>query len=354
VANFLRDPTYRGKYVIDNLIWPEISLHMLRKLAGKETGDGTRHIYRPTDVRQVKLQHYQIDPATVPLARPPVINTRMAKGGVGKTTTSANLAAAFAFMGYRTLLIDGDPQASLTNMMGVDAATDENIVHIGALMEAAAKGSAHDQIRAAIRPIYPSGMLDLIPADITLVQTDAWLDRQLQRETVFERLLESHLDIFGRYDVILIDSAPGTSLLTVNLMLSCHTQLAVVNLDRECLKALPILFQNVQEINSVFKANASDVEIVANGLNAGHKLEKETLGLLIDRYGEMLNENVIPQSTAFDRQQSIPGEPAKGPLIEQDPSNPGAKAMLDLAKSLLGRYKIRLSGFDEAVPSTRG
>lgn len=351
--NALRDPVFRGKYVCEALIWPSISLHMLKKLTGKETGDGARHVYRPSDVRRLKLAQYGLDESAVQPKRPPVVNCRMAKGGTGKTTVAANLATAFTFMGYKTLIIDADPQASLTNMMGIEASS-EDVTHIGHLMEESVARKGHVDVAQAVRDVFPDGMLDIIPADITLTNADGWLMNQMQRETVFERMLSSNTEFFGRYDVIVVDSAPGTSLLSMNVMVAARTQLAVCWLDRENLKALPILLSNVDEINSAYPGHASDVEIVANGYSAIYKQSKEALEVLVAKYPHQLNENVIQQFSGFHRQQALPGAESKGAVVEQDQNSPGAKAMLDLAKSLLGRYKITLAGFDESIPSTRG
>lgn len=352
-TDFLRDPTFRGKFVSEALIWPAISLHMLKKLTGKESGDGSRHVYRPSDVRRLKLAQYQIAESVSRNFVPPVVNCRMAKGGTGKTVVASNLAAAFSFMGYRVIMIDADPQASLTNMMGVDASS-ENITHIGHLMEQSVATKGPVDISKAVRHIFPDGMLDLIPADITLTKADGWLMNQMQRETVFDRLLSNNADFFGQYDVIVVDSAPGTSLLSLNVMVATRTQLAVCWLDRENLKALPILLSNVSEINAAYPNHASDVEIVANGFSSTYNHSKETLQILIAKYPHQLNENVIQQSSGFHRQQSLPGAESRGSLVEQEHNSQGAKAMLDLAKSLLGRYKISLAGFDESIPSARG
>ena len=352
-SDFLRDPVFRGKFVCESLVWPALSLHMLKKLTGKETGDGSRHVYRPSDVRKLKLAHYGIDESAKPVRVPPVVNCRMAKGGTGKTTTAANLATAFAFMGYRTFMFDGDPQASLTNMMGVDASS-EDITHIGHLMEQSVATKGPVDVSKAVRHIFPDGMLDLIPADITLTRADGWLMNQMQRETVFHRLLAANAEFFSQYDVIVVDSAPSTSLLSLNIMVATRTQLAVCWLDRENLKALPILLSNVDEINQAYPDHASDVEIVANGYSATYKHSKETLEIIVAKYPHLLNENVIQQFSGFHRQQSLPGAESKGSLIEQECNSQGSKAMLDLAKSLLGRYKITLAGFDESIPSTRG
>lgn len=350
---YLRDPVFRGKFVCESLVWPPLSLHMLKKLTGKETGDGARHIYRPSEVRKLKIAHYHIDEAAKPKTVPPVVNCRMAKGGTGKTTIAANLATAFAFMGYKVLMIDGDPQASLTNMMGVDASS-EDITHIGHLMVQSVANRGPADVAKAVRHIFPDGMLDMIAADITLTNADGWLMNQMQRETVFNRLLAGNTDFFSQYDAIVVDSAPGTSLLSLNIMVASRTQLAVCWLDRENLKALPILLSNIDEINTNFPHLASDAEIVANGYSAIYKHSKETLEILVAKYPHLLNENVIQQFSGFHRQQALPGAESKGALVEQECNSQGSKAMLDLAKSLLGRYKITLAGFDESIPSTRG
>ena len=348
----LRCPSFRGKLVREVLVRSPVSLHTLKKLTGKETGSGDWHTYQPSDIRKLKLTQYGISPGKRTRSRPPIINCRMAKGGTGKTTVAANLATAFSFMGYRVLMIDADPQASLTNMMGIDASS-ENIIHIGQLMENFTRNKQEIGVGEAIWAVFPDGMLDIIPADITLTNADIWLMNQMQRETIFDRMIGSHEDFFGQYDVIVIDSAPGTSLLTLNIMVAAKTQLAVCWLDRENLKALPILFANVEEINTAYPSHASDIEIVANGYSATYKQSREVLEILVTKYPKNLNENVIQQFSGFHRQQSLPGGDSKGAVVEQYPSSAGAKAMFDLAKSLLGRYRITLSGFDESVPSTR-
>ena len=250
-------------------------------------------------------------------------------------------------------MIDADPQASLTNMMGIDASS-EDIKHIGHLMEESVVNKGHADVVGATRSVFSDGMLDIIPADITLTNADGWLMNQMQRETVFDRLLTANTEFFGKYDVIVVDSAPGTSLLSMNIMVASRTQLAVCWLDRENLKALPILLGNVDEINAAYPNHASDVEIVANGYSAIYKQSKEALEVLVAKYPHQLNENVIQQFSGFHRQQALPGGESRGAVVEQDQNSPGAKAMLDLAKSLLGRYRITLAGFDESIPSTRG
>lgn len=355
-ATYLRNPQFRGKLIVDSLVRPEISLHLIKRLTGRlddqDLPPGTRHSYTPLDVRHLKFAKYGIDGTKTTQNRPPMINTRMAKGGTGKTTVAANLATALSFMGYKVLAIDGDPQGSLTNMLGVDA-MNEPVVHLGHLMRKWSETRGEIDFEAAIRPVFPGNMLDLIAADIHLTETDGWLMSQMQRETVVERMFEANKAFLSRYDVIVVDSAPGTTLLSLNIMVATRTQLAVVWLDRESLKALPILYSNVSEINSAYPAHASDIEIVANGYSGAYNHSKEALSLLMAGYQEHMNENVITQCTGFNRQQSLPGQESRGTIVEQEPYSLSAKTMFDLAWSMLGRYRIRLAGYEEFIPSAR-
>lgn len=348
----LRSPQFRAKLIIDQLIGPSISNYQLKKLAGKETGEGVRHLYTPMDVRKAKMALFGIEETKKLGSLPSIIDIRMAKGGTGKSTIAGNQAAALAFMGYKVLAIDGDPQASLTNMLGVDSSA-EDIRHIGHLMmEAEASKRGEVSFETAVKHIYPGGMLDLIPADITLSAADAWLMTRVGNNTVFTRLVEANLDFFKQYDVVIIDSAPGTTLLAYNFMAACRTLLAVVWLDRESLKAMSLLTSNVAEINRAIPGLNLDIEIVANGFHPSYKHCREAISTLAASYPNKVNENVIPHFTGFVRQQSLLTEEAKGPLVEHDPYSAGAKAMFDLARGLLGRYQIKLAGWNEGVIPT--
>lgn len=351
----LRNPQFRSKLVLDQLMGPgALSKYHLKKLTSKETGDGVRHFYSPGDVRRAKLGMLGVEEGQHPLVRPKIINARMAKGGTGKTTTAANTATALSFMGYRVLCIDGDPQASLTNLLGVDSTTDEEIPHVGKLLQAFSQTKGEIDIASSVTHVFPEGMLDLIPSDITMSLMDGWLMSQVGRDTLFDRMIDANLTFFGQYDVIVIDSAPGTTLLSYNFMAASETLLAVVWLDRESLKAVKLLMANVDEINQSIAGKNVDIEIVANGFHQGYRHCKESIATLAASYRGNLNENVIPHYTGFSRQQELVSAESHGALVEQDPFSPGAKVMFDLAKSLLARYQIMLAGAPETlIPQTR-
>jgi len=225
--------------------------------------------YQPWEIRKIRLQLLGLTDEKQNKV-PPVINFRMAKGGTGKTTVAGNTAACLAQFGHRVLVIDGDPQGSLSKMFGVDISKE--ITHIGTLMQRASKGEP-TKSSDAIVPIYDKGMLDLIPADITLANADSWLISAIGREHTFSRLLERDIDFFSNYEVIIIDSAPASSLLTQSFMVACKTLMAVVNPEPESVKALEVLKSNIVEINSAMSQRGFDLDmhIIINKFNQTKK-----------------------------------------------------------------------------------
>ena len=311
----------------------------------EDDSDSYHRLYTADRIRTARLKLLSASP-DLPLSRtlPPIINCRMSKGGTGKTTIAGNISSGLAMFGHRVLMIDGDPQASLTGMFGINWA-DEDIIHIGELMRRCNKSETVN-LSSAIRPLYSGGMLDLIASDITLTDADSWLMGATNREAAFKRLLEAEKDLLSNYDVIVIDSAPGTTLLTNSLMFACKTILAVVWLDGQSLKAMEVLASNIGELNRAFKDQnfQLNVHIVANGYHPSYGTPKDALSKLMTKYPESLNDNVIPHYAGFQRQMDLFKEEDSGPLLEREPTSVGARAIIDLTKSLVKLYGIKLGG----------
>jgi chromosome partitioning protein len=312
----------------------------------KKSGDGYHNVYSASEIRNAKLRLQNIDPNSLNLTEslPPIINCRMAKGGVGKTTICGGVASALSMLGYKVLMIDGDPQASLTGLFGINWAK-EDITHIGSLMQAHARKENID-IASTIFPLYEDHMLDLIASDISLANTDSWLMGVTNREFVFKKFLDANISFFSQYDVILIDSAPSTNLLTNAFMCSCSKILAVVWLDGQSLKAMQVLAANVNELNEAFHNSGFhlDVHIVANGYHPSYATCKEALSTLISSYQSKLNDNVIPHATSFMRQVELFKEEDSGTVLEREPNSTAARSIIDLAKSLIKEYDLKISG----------
>lgn len=308
--------------------------------------DGGRFwLYSAKDIRLIRLRLLKPNSEGNRAHRiPPILNFRMTKGGTGKTTIAGNVASTLAMMGCRVLMIDGDPQASLTSLFGIDW-VNEDITHIGELMRRYYKKEMIG-IKQAILPIYVGNMLDLIPSDITLADADSWLMGATNREAMFKRLLDEEIAFFSAYDAIVIDSAPGTTLLTNTLMFACNTLIAVVWLDGQSIEAMRVLASNVAELNTAFISNGFhlDVHIVANGLHQGYQSCKDALSTLHSAYPNYVNDNVIPHSASFMRQMNLFERKDSGPVLEREPASVGTRAIIDLTKSLIKKYGIQLDG----------
>jgi chromosome partitioning protein len=302
--------------------------------------------YSASDIRNARLKLLGVDTSLIPIEQklPPVINCRMAKGGTGKTTICGGIASAMSMFGYRVLMIDGDPQASLTNLFGIDWAR-EDITHIGELMLKFSRKEEYS-IEHTVRTLYEDNMLDLIASDISLVNTDSWLMSVTNREFVFKKFLDTNVDFFSKYDVILIDSAPSTNLLTNTLMCACQKILAIVWLDGQSLKAMQVLASNVNELNEAFHAIGFhlDVHIVANGYHPSYTPCKDALSTLISSYPDKINNTVIPHAVSFMKQVELFKEENSGTVLEREPNSIAARAIIDLAKSLVKEYGVKLSG----------
>lgn len=314
---------------------------MFRARFRGETADSTR-LYSAADIRKIRLSLIGMDHDTRrQQTLPPIINVRMAKGGTGKSTTASNVVACAAMMGYRTLVIDGDPQSSLSSLFGVDWIKQE-VTHVGELMRRANTKNEPVHIREAVIPIYGDGMLDLIAADISMASADGWMMQLLTREQAFVRLLEREIDFFSQYDVIVIDSAPSSSLLTTAFMVASKTILAVIMPEGQSLKALDILESNIQELNDAFPSKEYGVHIVVNRYNQSKKPHQEVLAQVIEQYRPYLNDTIIRDFVGFLRETDRKDGKDPGPVLENEPTSIGARDIIDLTKSLIKLYGIKL------------
>jgi len=304
--------------------------------------DAKGRSFQPRDLRAARVALQGGGDAQAFDRLPVQIPTRMSKGGVGKTTVVGNIGSALAMMGHKVLLIDGDPQASLTGLMGIDWATEE-LTHIGELMRRCYKGQPV-KIEEAVKPIYAEGHLDLIASDITLADADSWMMGAANREGIYNRLVNDCAGFFSHYEVVLIDTAPSTSLLTNALMVSSKEILAVVMLDGQSLKAMQVLASNVNELNRAFPDLGLGVHIVANGYHPSYGSCKEALQTLGSSYPNNLNDNILPWAASFRRQINMADDNLSGTVLEREPGTLSAEAIINLTWSLVDRYQIHMAG----------
>lgn len=343
----MKNFTIKAKLAKEFLAFSGTNKEFKALFADKEkSGDNYHNAYSAYDIRRAKMRLLSIDEAKSQneTVLPPIINCRMAKGGTGKTTICGGVASTMAMLGYKVLMIDGDPQASLTGLFGIDWAT-ETITHIGELLQKHNRKEKF-KIEEVIRPIYEHHMLDLIASDISLANCDSWLTSVTNREFIFKKFLEDNKSFFSSYDVILIDSAPSTNLLTNALMCACSKILAVVWLDGQSLKAMQVLASNVNELNEAFHHAGFhlDVHIVANGYHPTYASCKDAITTLINNYQDKLNDVVIPHSASFMRQVKLFNSETSGPVLETEPNSIAARTIIDLTKSLIKEYDVKFAG----------
>lgn len=301
--------------------------------------------YSPQRVREIRMELGNIPLEPNPArGLPPIINGRMTKGGVGKTTMIGNIGAALAAMGYKVLMIDGDPQASLTIQYGINWRVVP-VTHISTLMHRVAAGEPSGIEKAAM-PMYEGGMLDLIPSDMRM--DDQWLISAIGREFTFTKLLEVEKEFFCRYDVILIDSAPGLSMLASTFMVATRTVLAPVEPEGQAIEALSVLESNITEINQKlgrFGVNL-DLHVLINLFQQGRKEHQEGLSYLVAKYPGRWNNTIVRNSVAFLRETSLTDCSKNAPILEKDPNCSAARDVLSVARSLVPLYGIQLNGYD--------
>lgn len=302
---------------------------------------GTPHkLYQPFEIRKIR-QHIMGLPDEKHRELPPLINFRMSKGGVGKTTISTNVGACFAQYGYKTLLIEGDPQGSMSKQLGFNI--NQRLTHIGHLMERLSKGEP-TRIQDAVVPIYSNGMLDLIPADITLANIDSWMIGAMNREHLFARLMENEADFFKQYDVVIIDSAPGTSVLTTAFMVASKIITAVVVPEAQSVLALEVLESNIEEINRSYpdRRHKLGLHIIANRYRQSYQNHNEALEKLGTDYGPYMNDTIVRDFVGFLRETDLDDVTKSAPVLEKEPNSVGARDIIDVTKSLIKLYNVKL------------
>lgn len=213
------------------------------------------------------------------------------KGGVGKTTTTTNLGVALAKLGYRVLLVDCDPQASLTISLGIHK-PDELSISIATLMDKVMSDMSIDPCEAII---HHEESVDLLPANIDLAGMELKLISAMSRETILRRVLEK---VENRYDYILLDCMPSLALLTINSLSAADRVIIPVQPHYLSARGLEELIKSINKVKANLNPRLLIEGILLTMMDSRTLYAREIAGLMRDNYGRAIHvfDTEIPHS----------------------------------------------------------
>ncbi|MTE23199.1 ParA family protein [Microbacterium excoecariae] len=245
------------------------------------------------------------------------------KGGVGKTTTSINLAASLAEYGRKVLAVDFDPQGALSAGLGI--ATHDVPTIYDLMLDT--KRDAHEAI---VETNVPG--LDVIPANIDLSAAEVHLVNEVAREMILARVLRS---VAKEYDVILIDCQPSLGLLTVNALTAAHGVLVPLECEFFALRGVALLIETIEKVQDRLNPSLELDGLLATMYDARTLHSREVLERIVETFGDKVFETVIGRTVKFP-DASVSGVP----IIEYAPQHPAAQAYLRLARELVARGAV--------------
>jgi chromosome partitioning protein len=260
-----------------------------------------------------------VDPQRYVRPLPRILAIANQKGGVGKTTTTVNLGASLAVLGFRVLVVDLDPQGNATTGLGINSRNLEASIYDVILHDV----PLEDCVEATqLRNLF------VAPATIDLAGAEIELVPAFSRELRLRRALE---DVRADYDFVLIDCPPSLGLLTVNALAAATEVVVPIQCEYYALEGLGQLLRNVNLVQSNLNPKLELSAIVLTMYDGRTKLAEQVADEVRQHFGDKVCRNVVPRTVRLSEAPSF-GQP----IIVFDPSSRGALAYRELAREVSG------------------
>jgi chromosome partitioning protein len=250
-----------------------------------------------------------------------VIAVANQKGGVGKTTTTVNLAASLAAAEQATLIIDGDPQGNATSGVGIQSADLSTTLYDVLIGDAGIEEALHKKVLL--------DQLDVVPATPDLAGAEVELINRENRGSAMRDALEP---LREKYDFVLIDCPPSLGLITLNMLGAADSVLIPLQCEYYALEGLSQLLNTVHRIQHGVNKDLGIAGVLLTMYDARLNLSRQVAADAREYFGETVFETVIPRNVRLAEAPSF-GKP----IILYDLGSIGAKAYMNVARELIAR-----------------